>query len=45
MAAYQAARHPETSVILRGGHFDVYDNEGFVHSSSAAASWFGRHLL
>lgn len=43
LRGYEKALEPKKLVLLRCGHFDVYD-EQFEESSGAAADWFLEHL-
>lgn len=42
--AYETAREPKRLVILPGGHFDAYVDEGFALASTPARDWFVEHL-
>lgn len=44
-AAYETAAHPKKLVLVPGGHFDAYVDEGFAISSAAAREHFVEHLL
>jgi uncharacterized protein len=43
LRACEEALEPKKLVTIKGGHFDPYVGQ-FVRASSAAASWFDRHL-
>ncbi len=43
LRAYAQALEPKQLVTIKGGHFDAYLGE-FATASSAAVSWFRRHL-
>ena len=44
-AAYNRALEPKKLVVLPGGHFDAYVDEGFTQASGAARDWFVHHLI
>ena len=44
LAAFERAGDPKRLVRIRGGHFAVYDGEGFTMAVSAAMEWFRMHL-
>lgn len=43
LAGFERALHPKRLVVLKGGHFDAYVG-GFKEASTAASSWFNKHL-
>jgi uncharacterized protein len=44
LRAYERALEPKKLVTIEGGHFDAYLGQ-FATTSSAAVSWFRRHLM
>lgn len=44
LEAYERAREPKELLLLPGGHFDLYEGEGFKTASAAAVSHFITHL-
>jgi fermentation-respiration switch protein FrsA (DUF1100 family) len=44
-AAYERAREPKELVVIPGGHFDAYTDDGFARSAGAAREFFVRNLL
>lgn len=44
LEAYERAREPKELLLLPGGHFDLYEGEGFKTASAAAVKHFVTHL-
>ena len=44
LEAYERAREPKELLLLPGGHFDLYEGEGFATASAAAINHFVTHL-
>jgi uncharacterized protein len=44
LAAYNRALQPKELLIIPGGHYAVYEGDGYVASASAALDWFQRYL-
>jgi fermentation-respiration switch protein FrsA (DUF1100 family) len=45
LEAYEHAREPKQLLLLPGGHFDLYEGDGFATASAAARDHFLRHLV
>jgi uncharacterized protein len=45
LEASERAREPKQLLLLPGGHFDLYEGDGFATASSAARDHFVTHLL
>jgi hypothetical protein len=43
-AVYASAMEPKSFTILKGGHFDGFQGEGFEIASTAALRWFEKYL-
>jgi uncharacterized protein len=43
-AAYVQAMEPKSFTILKGGHFDGFQGEGFKIASAVAVKWFEKYL-
>ncbi|GAB1539232.1 alpha/beta hydrolase [Scytonema sp. NUACC21] len=44
-AIYARAMEPKSLTILKGGHFDGYQGEGFEIASTTAVKWFEKYLM
>jgi fermentation-respiration switch protein FrsA (DUF1100 family) len=44
LEAYERAREPKQLLLLPGGHFDLYEGDGFAKASAAARDHFLAHL-
>ncbi|MBG1245094.1 alpha/beta hydrolase [Nostoc sp. NZL] len=43
-AVYARAMEPKSLTILKGGHFDAFQREGFEIASTTALRWFEKYL-
>jgi hypothetical protein len=43
-AVYAGAMEPKSLTILKGGHFDGFQGEGFKIASTTALRWFEKYL-
>jgi hypothetical protein len=44
VAVYAQAMEPKSLTILKGGHFDGFQGEGFEIASAVAVKWFEKYL-
>ncbi|MEG4058840.1 MULTISPECIES: alpha/beta fold hydrolase [unclassified Microcoleus] len=44
VAVYARAMEPKSLTILKGGHFDAFQGEGFEIASTTALRWFEKYL-
>jgi fermentation-respiration switch protein FrsA (DUF1100 family) len=44
LAAYNRAVEPKKLLTVPGGHYAVYEGDGYTRAASAAADWFRQHL-
>lgn len=42
--AFERAKEPKKLIVLKGGHFDPYQGDGFTKASAAAVEWFKQYL-
>jgi hypothetical protein len=43
-SVYARAMEPKSLTILKGGHFDGFQGEGFEIASTTALRWFEKYL-
>jgi hypothetical protein len=43
--AYEQAKEPKKLTVVKGGHFDIYREDGFSEASAAATAWFKQYLM
>jgi len=42
--AFERAGEPKKLTVIQGGHFDAYQDSGFVEASTVAVEWFKQYL-